>query len=167
MKKFLAGGAIVIAALFSIQPATAADPVPAPTPAVEAPVTASDAPVTFTKPSVTTTPKAPGWYIPPPGQGKQDDVNPDDYRPTPQPPAPAPTIPDTVEPAPVADIVAPVVLNEDDPAWDCNSMGNLLCGGAQYPVSPNVEDKLLPQCADPATIDPAVLRWCDWKAANP
>lgn len=48
------------------------------------------------------------------------------------PPAPTPT-PDPAPPTPEASIGTPVtieapVITEDDPRWDCRTMGNLQCG---------------------------------------
>jgi hypothetical protein len=215
MKKFLAIGAIVTAALFSIQPATAADPVPVPVPTVEAPVTApDDATLTNPEPAVTVQPSPepdPIYTIQPvPIPGGPYVFGPDDFdefldlsggnvhrAPEPEVPdyGPAPEkLPDApvfveVDPYsgnPIIDCEAqglirtedytcadpsyypePVTILEDDPRFDCTAMGNLLCGDARYEVAVQVESLLIPKCSDPGTVDPAVIRWCDWKANNP
>ncbi len=167
-KTFLASGALIVAALFSIQPATADVPDIPPTAAVETITADTTAVLDNAEPAVESVPAPdPYDYLKNPIKTDPADLLP---APTKLPTAPvwtpaAPTEPST---APLeAPVTAPDVIREDDPRFDCNTMGNLLCGNAQYAVPVSVEEILTPQCANPATVDdPAVLRWCEWKAAQ-
>lgn len=130
MKKLIASGALVLAALFTFQPATAADltPAPAPTTVAEQPLTADTAVLTFDSPVVATEP-APEPEPEPAPVVLVTESTPVIAEPVTEPapvePAPVVTTEPTPEPAPTT---TTQIIHEDSPEWDCATMGNFICG---------------------------------------
>lgn len=166
MKKVLAiGASVIVAAMFSFSPATADEPVLSATPVAETAIVAPVVQLTEAEPSVQTTP-APVVETPAPVEtaapvATEDTL--DTYpAPTPSIPAPTPTVPtDTATPAPR--MPAHDCL-EDEPCWNCETMGNHICGA----VPEETLDNWLARVCDGPKLGDAyagIMRNCYWQEA--
>lgn len=133
MKAFAAGAALLVAAMFTFQPAVASTD--AVSTEVDAVITAPVAVLAVDSPVVTTEPAPIEEAVPVVTAPVTEIVTPVTV-PTPVPvtspveasPVPVEPSPVTTEAVPVIEPTAVPVCEEDQPCWDCSTMGNRICG---------------------------------------
>lgn len=167
-KIFAIGASVIVAAMFSFSPATADEPALSATPVAETAIVAPAVQLTEAEPSVQTVP-APVVETPAPVEtaapvatvAVEDTL--DTYpAPTPSIPAPTPTVPtNTATPAPR--MPAHDCL-EDEPCWNCETMGNHICGAVPEET---VDNWLVRVCDGPKLGDAyaGIMRNCQWQEA--
>lgn len=179
MKKAIAVLVLLTSAMFTFQPATA-DEVPAPVSSVEEVITAPVVDLPVTEPTVTTEP-APVTVAEPAPVAAEPVVEAPVADPVVTDPVvvPEPVVSAPVETAPVCEngwilaedhsCVNPnfydpaPVCQEDEPCWNCETMGNRTCGPG---AGESIDNWLLRACFGPILHEyPNIMRTCKYQEA--